>query len=214
MKEKKILHNISLMIGHVFISGLIAILPITLTIAIFNASIRFLIGCLDPLKKWISPTILANIPYAEVLMTIIIIFVIGTLYNHFILDHFIHMIESLVKRIPLVRLVYSGIKQLVKTFGNKEKLSFQKVVLVNFPRHGIYSIGFLTNELTSDIAPTNEKKFFTIFIPTTPNPTSGFCIILPEDELIHTNLNSQEAMAMIISGGIIQPENANSIQKI
>jgi uncharacterized membrane protein len=205
MKPKTFIHHISTFLWNIFTGGLIAILPIALTVTIFNSCLKLFIGWLEPLRRIISPAILQTMPHAEIVITIGFIFIVGTLYNHFILDRIIHSIEKLVARIPLVRLVYSGIKQLVKAFGSQDKLSFQRVVLVHFPRQGIYSIGFLTSQLSPAIAPHTDTVFYTVFIPTTPNPTSGFCIIAPESELINSSLSSQEAMAMIISGGIIQP---------
>jgi uncharacterized membrane protein len=102
--------------------------------------------------------------------------------------------------------VYSGIKKLVDAFSFQDKVSFSKVVMVEFPRTGIYSIGFLANELDEKISPDTSKKYYSIFIPTTPNPTSGFLVLLPEDQITIINITRQEAMAMIISGGIIQPD--------
>jgi uncharacterized membrane protein len=104
--------------------------------------------------------------------------------------------------------VYSGIKKLVDAFSFQDKVSFTKVVRVEFPRPGIYSIGFLANQVDTTIAPNTDKKYFSIFIPTTPNPTSGFLIVAPEEQITILNLSRQEAMAMIISGGIIQPDTS------
>jgi uncharacterized membrane protein len=207
MKSNKLLTQLNALLWSVFFGGLMAILPITLTLAIFNTFIKMIVGWLEPFRRIIPTTFLQKIPYAEVLCAVIFVFIIGSLYNYFILDKVIHSIERLVKQIPLVRPVYSGIKQLVRVFGSQEKLAFQRVVLVHFPRPGIYSIGFITNQLSPAIAPDSAISFYTVFIPTTPNPTSGFCIVVPESELILTNLNSQEAMTMIISGGIIQPHD-------
>jgi uncharacterized membrane protein len=195
-------------LAHLFLTGLVTILPITLTIALFNSSLKMVIAWLEPLQKLINPHILTLIPHAEVVFAILIIMIIGTLYNMFLLDHIIHLLELLVKKIPLVRPVYIGIKQLIHAFGSQDKVNFKKVVILEFPRSGIFSLGFLTSEIDSTIAPTQDKKYFSVFIPTTPNPTSGFCIIAPEDELLFTQWSQQEAMTMIISGGIIQPNIA------
>jgi len=192
-------------LGNLFLTGLVAILPITLTIVLFNSSLKMFIAWLEPLQELISPNILKIIPHAEVFLAVILIIIIGTLYNMFLLDHIIHGVELLVKKIPLVRTVYIGIKQLIHAFGTQDKVNFKKVVLIEFPRQGIFSLGFLTSEIDPKIAPDKEKKYYTIFIPTTPNPTSGFCIIASEEQLCFTELTQQEAMTMIISGGIIQP---------
>ncbi len=195
-------------LAHLFLTGLVTILPITITIALFNSSLKMVIVWLEPLQQFINPHILVIIPYAEVILAILIIIIIGTLYNMFLLDHIIHLLELFVQKIPLVRHVYTGIKQLIHAFGTQDKVNFKKVVIIEFPKAGIFSLGFLTSEINPLIAPTEDKKYFSIFIPTTPNPTSGFCIIAPENELHFTQWTQQEAMTMIISGGIIQPNIA------
>ena len=96
-------------------------------------------------------------------------------------------------------------KQLVNAFNPDNHIAFKKVVLIEFPSKGLHSIGFLTSELVKELRPKKEVCYYNIFIPTTPNPMSGYFVILPKSEVIITNLNRQEAMAMIISVGIIQP---------
>jgi uncharacterized membrane protein len=188
-----------------FLTGLFGILPITLTIAVFTLTLRVLQSWLEPLKRFGLPFI-GTVPYSELFLAIAIIFIAGTLYNMFILRPLIHAVENLFFKIPLIRPVYSGIKKLVDAFSFQDKVSFSKVVMVEFPRTGIYSIGFLANELDEKISPDTSKKYYSIFIPTTPNPTSGFLVLLPEDQITIINITRQEAMAMIISGGIIQPD--------
>ncbi len=192
-------------ISSLFLTGLFSLLPITLTIAIFTLTLRVLQKWLEPLKRFGLP-FLGTIPYSEVILAIAIIFIAGTLYNMFILRPIIHTIENLFSRIPLIRPVYSGIKKLVEAFSFQDKVSFSKVVRIEFPRNGIYSIGFLANQVDEKIAPDTNKKYHNIFIPTTPNPTSGYLIIVPEDQIAILDITRQEAMAMIISGGIIQPD--------
>jgi uncharacterized membrane protein len=189
-----------------FVTGLFSILPITLTIAVFSFTLRILLSWLEPLKRFGLP-FLGVIPYSEVILAIAIIFIAGTLYNMFILRPIIHAIENLFSRIPLIRPIYSGIKKLVDAFSFQDKVSFTKVVRVEFPKDNLYSIGFLANQVDEKIAPDANKKYYSIFIPTTPNPTSGFLIIAPEDHIAIIEITRQEAMAMIISGGIIQPDN-------
>jgi uncharacterized membrane protein len=188
-----------------FLTGLFSLLPITLTVAVFTLTFRILQSWLEPLKRFGLP-FLGTVPYSEVILAIAIIFIAGTLYNMFILRPIIHAIEKLFSRIPLIRPVYSGIKKLVEAFSFQDKVSFTKVVRVEFPRNGIYSMGFLANQVDEKIAPDTHKKYFSIFIPTTPNPTSGFLIIVPEEQFAIVDITRQEAMAMIISGGIIQPD--------
>ncbi len=205
---KKIKHlscNIVNFLRSVFLNGLFTILPIILTFGIFAITLRLLQSWLKPISK-IQPAFLQCIPYSEIILAIIIIFLIGTILKIFVLRSLIHWIEGLFAKIPLVRPIYMGIKHLVQAFSSQDKITFKKIVLIEFPRKGLFSIGFLTSELVTELSPDKEKKFFNVFVPTTPNPTSGHFVIIPEDQISVTNLSRQEAMAMIISGGIIQPD--------
>jgi len=204
-KKKNIFIALLDSIFSLFLTGLFTLLPITLTIAVFTITFRVLVSWLEPLKRFGLPFI-GVIPYSEVILTVAIIFLAGALYNIFLLRPIIHGIENLFKKIPLIRPVYSGIKKLVHAFSFQDKVSFNKVVCVEFPKAGIYSIGFLANQVDERIAPDATKKYFSIFIPTTPNPTSGFLILVPENEFTIIDISRQDAMAMIISGGIIQPD--------
>lgn len=207
MSIRKIASRIGQYLWSLFLSGLFTVLPITLTIALFNTSFKLITGWLQPLRRLTQCTCLHTIPYAEVILAIAGIFAIGAFIKIVVLRPLIHAFENILFRIPLVRPVYSGIKQLVAAFSFQNKVTFKQVVMVEFPRKNMYSIGFLTGELSESIAPLTGEKFFTIFIPTTPNPTTGFLVMLPETS-VHPidNLTRQEAMTMVISGGIVQPE--------
>lgn len=194
-------------IWSLFLNGLFTILPITITLAIFNTTFKIVSGWLLPLRRFTQETFLHTIPYAEIILAIATILLIGAFIKLIILRPLIHAIENLIFRVPLVRPIYSGIKQLVAAFSFQNKVTFQQVVMVEFPRKNMYSIGFLTGELSDSMAPHTNEKFFNIFIPTTPNPTTGFLIMLSEKNIhpMH-GITRQEAMTMVISGGIVQPE--------
>lgn len=206
------LKNIFRFFKQVFFNGLLSILPFSLTLGLFMLSFRIIINWLKPVQQFIDHPInfITTIPYKIIINQIILvalaIFIVGLIIRLLILQRLFDRIEELFFKIPLVRPVYSGIKQLIHAFSAQDKLSFKKVVIVEFPRPGIYSIGFLTSELPHSIAPISGKNFYNVFIPTTPNPTTGFLVILPEDAFKTIDITRQEAMAMIISGGIIQPE--------
>lgn len=204
MKQQNTFLKISQFLGTIFIKGLITILPVALTIAIVNFSFKMLKGWLHPLYD-MEPTFLKQIPFSEFLLAFVAILVIGTIVNLFVLQALITLAESIVFKIPLVRPIYSGIKQLVQAF-NPHDVSFKKVVIIEFPRPGIYSIGFLTGEIISELAPDATTKYFSVFVPTTPNPTTGFYFMVAEEKVRVITISRQEAMALIISGGIIQPE--------
>jgi uncharacterized membrane protein len=204
-KRKNIFGTIIDYICSLFLSGLLLILPITLTIAVFTITFRMIVSWLEPLKRVGTPFI-GTIPYSEVILAFGIILVAGALYNMFLVRPIIHGLERLFEKIPLIRPVYSGIKKLVHAFSFQDKASFTQVVRVEFPKKGIYSIGFLASQIDAHIAPNTDKKYFSVFIPTTPNPTSGFLVLVPEEEIAIIDISRQDAMAMIISGGIIQPD--------
>ncbi len=209
---KRLIYEIGHFFKQVLINGLLSILPFSLTLGLFMLSFRIIINWLKPIQQLLDhPLIfLATIPYKTVinqfLLVIVAIFIVGLIIRLLILQHLFDRIEELFFKIPLVRPIYSGIKQLIHAFSAQDKVSFKKVVIIEFPRPGIYSIGFLTSELPPIIAPQSGQIFYNIFIPTTPNPTTGFLVIVPEHGFKTIDITRQEAMAMIISGGIIQPE--------
>lgn len=204
-KIKIIIARLTELLWSLFLNGLLTLLPLTLTIAIFHLTFKLLKSWLEPVAA-IRPDFLAWIPHVEIILTFAIIFIFGAILRFFLLKQLIHLIEVIFFQIPLIRPVYTGIKQLVNAFNPNNQLGFKKIVFIEFPRKGLYSIGFLTSELIADLAPDKEQKYYNIFVPTTPNPTSGYFVILPESEVTITRLSRQEAMAMIISGGIIQPD--------
>ena len=189
----------------IFLEGLLVILPITLTLALFQFLFKLLKNWLKPIFL-LEPSYLQKIPQSEILLVLLLIFFVGAIFRHFFIQSFLNFIESIFLKIPLMNPIYAGIKQLVKAFTAPEQLTFKKVVLIQFPRLGIFSIGFLAREVHPDMAPDTIKKYYTIYIPTTPNPTTGYLIVAPENEFMIIDLTRQEAMSIIISGGIIQPE--------
>lgn len=213
---KKFFQRIFEGIWSLFLNGLITLLPITLTFGIFAITLKVLNSWLQPIKDWqpiianrvpYLATILSYVPFPEIVLAILIILLVGTILKLFVIHSLVNTIESILFKVPLIRTVYAGIKQLVNALNPANEMTFQRVVLVEFPRKGVYSLGFMTNELQKDLAPENESaQHFCVYIPTTPNPTSGFVIIVPHDQIMPTELSRQEAMALIISGGIIQPE--------
>jgi len=203
MIVERIKETISFFWG-LFLNGLITLLPITITLGLFSFSFKVIKGWLAPLKYFHVP-FLSNIPNAEIIVAFAIIFVSGVLFKSIVVRSLLDLFEYVLERVPLVRPVYLGVKHLVQAFSPSDTNTFQRVVLVEFPRKGMYSIGFQTSKLASELAPTEEGTFYSIFIPTTPNPTTGYFIIVRKEEVRTVDLTTQEAMALIISGGIVQP---------
>ena len=202
---KKCIIFIGNTIKSIFINGFLSILPLALTIALFSFTWKVLQNWVEPLHK-IKPEFLESIPYAEVIIVLLFIFIIGTILKLFVLKSLINIFEALLDKIPLVRNVYRGFKQLIHAFSVQDKVSFQQVVLIEFPREGIYSIGFLTSQIPPELAPNQQEEFCHVYVPTAPNPTTGFLIIAPRASVKELNLTRQEAMALIISVGIIKPD--------
>lgn len=197
-------------ITSIFLNGLLTILPITITVALFTFSFKLIKSWVRPIQN-IEPIYLKKIPHSEVLLVIAFIFLLGFVLKYFLLEHIIHAIEKILGRIPLLSTVYSGVKQLIHTITGKGSTSeFQNIVFVEFPKVGMYSLGFLTGQLSKEIAPNIEESLYNIFIPTSPNPTTGYYVACKEKDFFVVNLTRQEAIAIIISGGIIAPEKYKS----
>jgi uncharacterized membrane protein len=202
--KKMISHGIQT-VRSLFFSGLFAILPLALTSALVAFTLKFARTLFAPIYN-IEPEIFHVIPYSEILVVAIVIVGIGAILRFFLLEQVIHAIEYIVNKIPLIREIYFSFKHLTHAFNSQDKLSFQKVILVEFPRNGMYSLGFITNEQPSVMIEHSDKKYYNVFIPTTPNPTHGYYLIVEEKDIIFSSLTRQAALTLIMSGGIIQPK--------
>ena len=188
----------------IFLNGLLTLLPFTLTLAFFTFIYRILNSWLMPIYE-LEPSVVRAIPGSAFILVVGAIFIMGVLVKFFFVTPLIHFIEGLFFKIPLMRQVYSGIKQLVHAFNFQDEMSFQKVVMVPFPHEKSYAIGFLTSELPAWVHENSGETLYNVFVPTTPNPTSGFLVQVPQSQIKITSLSRQEAMSLIISGGIIKP---------
>ncbi|MCL0053084.1 DUF502 domain-containing protein, partial [Dehalococcoidales bacterium] len=139
-------------------------------------------------------------------ITMVLIYLVGVIASNVVGRKLIHYGESLLRRVPIVRQLYTGIKQILESFSAPGKTGFMQVVLVEFPRKGMRTIGFITNE-SSD---KSGKKLLNIFIPTAPNPTSGFLQIAGEDEIIRTDISVDDALKMVVSAGRMSPEELSN----
>ncbi|MBI2352642.1 DUF502 domain-containing protein [Candidatus Dependentiae bacterium] len=196
-------------IRKLFFKGLIFLLPFSITLTLFSFFFNLIHHWLAPLREalvFLKLSFLLAIPYSDILLAISFIILIGFLLETIALRPFLHIGENLFSKIPVVKSIYPGIKQLIHAFSSHDNNSFNTVVLVQFPLQGVYSIGFLTREVPHQMLCKDNKKYINIYIPMTPNPTHGFFIMVPEGEYIVTDLTRQEATSLIISGGILQPD--------
>ena len=186
-----------------FITGLLILLPVIVTIYVLSFSFNFVDGLLQP---FIKPIIGRTIPGLGLIVGLIIIFVTGLIATNVFGKKIIAYGESIVIKIPLVKQLYSATKQIIDAFSVQSQDAFQRVVLVEYPRKGIYAIGFVTGEGVEEVQELTKGEVANVFIPTTPNPTSGFLILFPKDQLIPLEMTIEEGLKMVISGGVVTPE--------
>jgi len=193
-----------------FLTGLLVILPIFITVYV----ILFLIRIMDAILKYIPAKYLPetylhiHVPGLGLILVVILVFVVGLLTRNFVGRKIVRLGEKIVDRIPLVRVLYAGVKQLLETIFLKKTDAFKRVALLEYPRRGAYVLGFITGESKGEVQSKTIKNMINVFVPTTPNPTSGFYILIPEDELILLNMSVEDAFKLIISGGIVSPPEA------
>ena len=201
-KQKK--RSILAKIRNYFIAGVVVLIPIGITIylTLFLVSITSKI-----LPKEINPNhyLPYNVPGVEILMSVVLITLIGFLSLSFIGRKLLDVFDNILKKIPILRTIYSAIVQMTETFtksDNKKK----NVVLVEYPRKGSWAVGFATRENTGEISNKTQKKLINVFIPTTPNPTSGFLLMFPKEDVIYLDLTFEEASKFIVSAGTSNPD--------
>ncbi len=190
-----------------FLTGLLVILPISVTCYV----IWVLIKAMDSILKFVPAKFLPEtyinlpIPGLGLVLVVLIVLVVGLLTRNFVGRRMVRLGERIVDRIPLARVLYVGVKQLMEALIYQKTKAFQKAALIEYPRKGIYAIAFITGESRGEVQQLTEKKMINVFVPTTPNPTSGFYILIPEDEIKILNMSVEEAFKLIVSGGIVSP---------
>ena len=187
-----------------FITGIVVLIPIgiTLYITLFLVSISSKI-----LPKEINPNhyLPYNIPGLEIIISIVLITVIGWLSLSFLGKRLLNLFNGILKRIPILRTIYSAIGQMTASFTKNDK-NEKNVVLVEYPRKGSWAVGFATKENTGEIKNKTKRDLINVFVPTTPNPTSGFLLMFPKEDVIFLDLTFEEASKFIVSAGTSNPD--------
>ncbi len=190
---------LTLILRNYFITGVVVLIPIGFTLYLT----KFIIGISS---KIIPQNINPNnylpyvIPGIEILISIVFITLVGGLSLSFLGKKILKIIDDLFKRIPFLRTIYSAILQMTESFSNKDN-DKKSVVLVEYPRKGVWAVGFATKENKGEMSEKTKKKLLNVFVPTTPNPTSGFLLMFPTDEVIYLNMTFEEASRFIVSAG-------------
>ena len=182
-----------------FIAGVVVLIPIGVTVylTLFFISISSKI-----LPREINPNsyLPYNVPGLEIIIAIILITFIGWLSLSFLGKKFLNIFNHLLKKIPILRTIYSAIGQMTETF-TKNDTKKKNVVLVEYPRKGSWAVGFATKENSGQISDKTKRELINVFIPTTPNPTSGFLLMFPKEDIIYLDLTFEEASKFIVSAG-------------
>ena len=198
-----------------FLAGLAITIPIALTVYVlqFIFKIAITLGgeVSDPLTQLVDVTfpgfdLLSSI--IGLMIVIIYLIVVGALVRNVLGKRVVKWIEKVFKNIPLIGMIYTTSKQIIESLSGGSTNSFQKVVYIQYPRKGIWTLGFVTSESTNE----SSEEFYHLFIPTTPNPTSGFFLIIPKEDTADAGVDVEEGFRMIVSSGIVS-SNKNSIIK-
>ena len=191
--------SLGLILRNYFITGVVVLIPIGFTLYLS----KILIGLSSKiLPENINPNsyLPYSIPGVEIIISILFITIVGGLSLSFLGKRVLKIIDDLFKRIPFLRTIYSAVVQMTETFSKKGD-SKKSVVLIEYPRKGVWAVGFATKENKGEMAQKTNKKLINIFVPTTPNPTSGFLLMFPVEDVIYLNMSFEEASKFIVSAG-------------
>ena len=195
-----------------FLSGLILLTPIAITVYVIKVLIEAIGAPTSKIFFFFAPpevfdqaalSITLNI--LSTLLVIVLVTVLGWLSQYFLGRMVVRMAEVLLNNVPFVNRVYGTIKQIIETFSSEKRPVFQKVVLVEFPRRETHALGFMTGKGKGEVRIQAGKEIANVFLPTTPNPTSGFLIMVPTEDLIELQMSVADGMKFVISGGAVVP---------
>lgn len=192
----------------IFLTGLAIIIPVGITLYILFFLIDVMDSLLNIIPHQFQPDVMLHfhLPGLGIIVTVVLVFVCGLIARSYLGKSLVGLGESFVDKIPIVRSIYQAVKQVAHSMLMDRNRSFKKAVLIEFPRRGLYSVGFITGNPGGEIAAKIAgDHYVSVFVPTTPNPTSGFFMVVSSDELIFLDMSVEEAFTLIISAGIVNP---------
>lgn len=199
-----------------FLTGILITAPLLITCYVAWLFIGFVDAKVNPLipLKYNPETYLPfAIPGLGLLVLIVVLTLIGAITAGFFGKLWLRFTEQLLNRMPVVRNIYSAVKQILETVLAQQSSAFREAVLVEYPRRGLWAIAFITGRTEGEVQNVTEEECINIFLPTTPNPTSGFLLFVPKKDLISLSMSTEEAIKMVISGGIITPPDLRSAKE-
>ena len=190
------------------IAGLLVWVPIGVTFMV----IKFLVDLMDKTLVLLPPDYQpealfgTNIPGLGVVITAVVVLLTGVVVANLFGKKLVALWEAILARIPLVRVIYSSVKQILETVFSSSGQAFRKVVLVEYPRKGLWTLAFLASEDMGEAQQKTGNQVVNVFVPTTPNPTSGFFIMIPKEDVVELNMSVDDGLKMIISAGVVVPK--------
>ena len=210
MQEQHVFMKLGAKIRAYFFTGILVTAPVSITFYMAYKIILWIdagVGrLLPPQLKTYYNDLPFTIPGLGVVVLIVSMIVIGMFAAGFVGRFFIRLGDWIVKKMPVVSTVYSLLKQVFETFLSNKNQAFSQVVLLEYPRKGIWILGFVSTETGGEVKKIMNKEMLNVFIPTTPNPTSGFLIIVPKEDVVFLQMTVEEGLKFVISGGIVAPE--------
>ncbi|MFP4203730.1 MAG: DUF502 domain-containing protein [Opitutales bacterium] len=195
-----------------FITGIIVILPLGVTVMVIGFLLEKIGTPASNLFFWFLdsdwrklPSVTLLLQSISVIVVVVMITALGYFSRVFIGRFTLSKMDILFDRVPFINTVYRTVKQIVDTFSQQQKTVFRETVLIEYPRPGSYAIGFLTSSTKGEVQSVTNDRVLNVFVPTTPNPTSGFLLMLPEEDITHLKMSIVDGMKLIISGGVVVP---------
>jgi len=185
-----------------FVAGLLIVLPVVITVSV----LVWLFRLLDNVLGWAFALLLGRtIPGLGLATSFLLVFLAGIFATNILGRRMVEMVDRAMMQIPIARTIYSATKQISDSILLQRKGAFQRVVLLEWPRKGLFTLGFVTGETSGEAQEKTTERVFNVFIVTTPNPTTGFLVLVPESEIIPLEMKVEDGLKMVISGGIVTP---------
>ena len=204
MSKKRKKKSFARKLRNYFFTGVVVLIPIGFTLyltkVLISLSSRLIPSEINP-----NTYLHFSIPGLEIFLTVVLITIVGGLSLSFLGKKFLQLVDDLFKRIPILRTIYSAIGQMTESFAQKKNKK-KSVVLIEYPRKGTWAVGFATKENKGEIKNKTNKDLVNVFVPTTPNPTSGFLLMFPKEDVIYLDISFEEASKFIVSAGTSNPK--------
>lgn len=191
-----------------FLAGILVTAPIAITIYVTWGFLKFLDNKITPLIPEVynpNTYLPVEVPGLGLIIAITFFVIIGWITRNFLGRFFIRISENIVERVPIINTIYGAIKQILETIMASQSDAFKEVVMFEYPRKGIWVLGFVTGSTKGEVQSLTDTETVNVFLPTTPNPTSGFLLFLPKKDITYMKMTVEEGIKMIVSGGIITP---------